>query len=143
MIDKDTILSNWDLSTVPSPCYVLHETLLADNLRVIDKVRKATGAEIIVALKANAMWSIFPELSRHSDGATASSLAEARLVFEEYGAPAHTYAPVYTEGEIDEILNCSNHITFNSLGQYERFGRAGPSGRCLLWAAGKPGIFYC
>ena len=123
MIDKDTILSNWDLSTVPSPCYVLHETLLADNLRVIDKVRKATGAEIIVALKANAMWSIFPELSRHSDGATASSLAEARLVFEEYGAPAHTYAPVYTEGEIDEILNCSNHITFNSLGQYERFGR--------------------
>ena len=68
MIDKDTILSNWDLSTVPSPCYVLHETLLADNLRVIDKVRKATGAEIIVALKANAMWSIFPELSRHSDG---------------------------------------------------------------------------
>lgn len=35
MIDKDTILSNWDLSTVPSPCYVLHETLLADNLRVI------------------------------------------------------------------------------------------------------------
>ena len=88
MIDKDTILSNWDLSTVPSPCYVLHETLLADNLRVIDKVRKATGAEIIVALKANAMWSIFPELSRHSDGATASSLAEARLVFEEYGAPA-------------------------------------------------------
>ena len=51
MIDKDTILSNWDLSTVPSPCYVLHETLLADNLRVIDKVRKATGAEIIVALQ--------------------------------------------------------------------------------------------
>ena len=75
-------------------------------------MRKATGAEIIVALKANAMWSIFPELSRHSDGATASSLAEARLVFEEYGAPAHTYAPVYTEGEIGEILNCSNHITF-------------------------------
>ena len=68
MIDKDTILSNWDLSTVPSPCYVLHETLLADNLRVIDKVRKATGAEIIVASKANAMWSIFPELSRHSCG---------------------------------------------------------------------------
>lgn len=77
MTDKDTILNNWDLSTVPSPCYVLHETLLAMNLEVIDKVRKATGAEIIVALKANAMWSIFPELRKHADGATASSLAEA------------------------------------------------------------------
>lgn len=122
MIDKDTILNHWDLSAVPSPAYVLHEALLADNLKVIDKVRGATGAEIIVALKANAMWSIFPELRKHSDGATASSLAEARLVFEEYGRPAHTYAPVYSEGEIDEILSYSDHITFNSLNQYRRFG---------------------
>ncbi len=120
-MDKDTILNNWDLSTVPSPCYVLHETLLAANMEVIDKVRRATGAEVIVALKANAMWSIFPELRQHSDGATASSLAEARLVFEEYGQPAHTYAPVYSENEIDEILSCSSHITFNSLTQYRRF----------------------
>ena len=122
MIDKDTILNHWDLSFVPSPAYVLHETLLAANLKVVDKVREATGAEIIVALKANAMWSIFPELRKHSDGATASSLAEARLVFEEYGRPAHTYAPVYSEEEIDEILNYSDHITFNSLNQYRRFG---------------------
>ena len=112
MIDKDAILNGWDVSGLPSPAYVLHETLLEDNLRTIDKVRKATGAEIIVALKANAMWSIFPELKKHSDGATASSLAEARLVFEEYGSPAHTYAPVYTTEEIDEILGYSSHITF-------------------------------
>ena len=62
MIDKDAILNGWDVSGLPSPAYVLHETLLEDNLKTIDKVRKATGAEIIVALKANAMWSIFPEL---------------------------------------------------------------------------------
>ena len=122
MTDKDAILNHWDLSAVPSPCYVLHETLLAANMEVIDRVRKAAGVEIIVALKANAMWSIFPELRRHSDGATASSLAEARLVYEEYGQPAHTYAPVYPEGEIDEILSYSSHITFNSLSQYRRFG---------------------
>lgn len=131
MIDKDKVLNNWDMSAIPSPCFVLHETLLSANMEVMDKVRKATGAEWIVALKANAMWSIFPELRKHSDGATASSLAEARLVFEEYGSPAHTYAPVYCEGEIDEILRCSSHITFNSLGQYGRFGerahRAGVS----------------
>lgn len=122
MIGKETILNHWNLSTVPSPCYVLHETMLADNMAVIDRVRKASGVEIIVALKANAMWSIFPELRKHSDGATASSLAEARLVYEEYGKPAHTYAPVYTENEIDEILRYSSHITFNSQDQYRRFG---------------------
>ena len=89
---------------------------------MIDKVRHATGAEIIVALKACAMWRIFPILREHSDGATASSSAEARLVLEEYGRKAHTYAPVYTDADIDEILRCSDHITFNSLNQWHRFG---------------------
>ena len=112
-----------DFLTTPSPCYVLDEELLARNLATIDRVRAESGAEIIVALKACAMWSIFPELARHADGATASSLAEARLVREEFGQPAHTYAPVYTEREIDEILRYSSHITFNSLSQYERFGQ--------------------
>ena len=129
--DKEQIIANWDFSKIPSPCYVLHTDLLQANLQTIDKVRKATKAEIIVALKANAMWSIFPVLKQHSDGATASSLAEARLVFEEYGDKTHTYAPVYTEAEIDELLSYSSHITFNSLSQYRRFGeraqRAGVS----------------
>ncbi len=111
-----------DFSKVPSPCYLLDEELLERNLAVIDRVRKEAGVEIIVALKACAMWSIFPTLALHSDGATASSAAEARLVFEEYGAPAHTYAPVYTERNIEEIMRTSSHITFNSLAQFERFG---------------------
>ena len=112
-----------DFQTLPSPCYVLDEQALDANLAVIDRVRRESGAEIIVALKACAMWSIFPELARHSDGATASSAAEARLVLEEFGSPSHTYAPVYTDRDIDEILRCSSHITFNSLTQFERFGQ--------------------
>lgn len=110
-----------DFQQIPSPSYVLDEQLLDRNLAVIDRVRREAGVEIIVALKACAMWSIFPELARHSDGATASSAAEARLVFEEFGRPAHTYAPVYTDRSIGEILRCSDHITFNSVAQYERF----------------------
>ena len=112
-----------DFQTLPSPCYVLDEQALDADLAVIDRVRRESGAEIIVALKACAMWSIFPELARHSDGATASSAAEARLVLEEFGSPSHTYAPVYTDRDIDEILRCSSHITFNSLTQFERFGQ--------------------
>ncbi len=107
--------------TVPSPCYVLEEAELLKNMAVIDRVRREAGVEIIVALKASAMWSIFPILREHSDGATASSLAEARLVFEEYGKKAHTYAPVYSESEWEELVQYSDHITFNSLGQWERY----------------------
>ena len=91
------------------------------NMAVIDRVRKEAEVEIIVALKACAMWSIFPTLREHSDGATASSLAEARLVYEEYGQRAHTYAPAYTDSEWEELMSYSDYITFNSLGQWHRF----------------------
>ncbi len=120
-IKKDEL--NYDFSDVPSPCYVLDEEELMKNMRIIDRVRSEAGVKIIVALKACAMWSIFPILARHSDGAAASSTAEARLVVDEYGAKAHTYSPAYTDGNIDEILSLSSHITFNSLGQFSRFGR--------------------
>ena len=113
----------WSLNEAPTPAYVIHKEMLDLNLATIDKVRRDACVEVIVALKANATWHIFPELKAHSDGATASSLAEARLVVEYMGVKAHTYAPVYTEEEIDAILDASSHITFNSLAQYERYHR--------------------
>lgn len=112
-----------DFLNLPSPCYVLDEQLLDRNLAIIDRVRREADVEIIVALKACAMWRVFPDLAQHSDGATASSVAEARLVLEEFGKPAHTYAPVYIDAGFDEIMRCSDHITFNSLSQFERFGQ--------------------
>ena len=123
MIDKEAVLGAWEVANLPTPSYIIHETLLDANLATIDKVRHEAGVEIIVALKANATWHIFDKLAAHSDGATASSLAEARLVVEKMGCKAHTYAPVYVEEEIDAILECSNHITFNSLAQLQRYGR--------------------
>ena len=92
-----------DLSKIPSPCFILEEQLLRDNLAVIKDVADKAAVEIIVALKANATWSVFPIMKEYVGGATASSLAEARLVYEEFGVRAHTYAPVYTDREIEEI----------------------------------------
>ncbi|MFR9649178.1 MAG: carboxynorspermidine decarboxylase [Rikenellaceae bacterium] len=107
---------------IPSPAYVIDEKALLSNLETIDRVRREGEVEIIVALKANASWAIFPLLAAHSDGATASSLSEALLVKEEFKALAHTYAPIYVESEIDAILDSSSHITFNSLAQYQKYG---------------------
>jgi carboxynorspermidine decarboxylase len=105
-----------------SPCYVLDEALLKKNLRLIDDVRKRANVEIIRAFKGFAMWSAFPILNEFGfRRATASSLAEARLAVEEMGDFAHTYSPIYTDSDIDEIAALSSHLTFNSLSQYERF----------------------
>ena len=122
MMDKDSMLREWDLSGIPTPAYVVHRSMLMENLRLIDEVRKGAGVEVIVALKANATWHLFATLQEHSDGATASSLSEAKLVGEKMGERVHTYAPVYVVEEIEELLKCSSHITFNSLAQYAKYG---------------------
>ena len=109
-----------DISKIPSPCYVLDEKLLRKNLELIKSVKDRAEVEIILAFKAFAMWSAFPVIREYIPYSTASSLAEARLAFEEMGSLAHTYGPAYTDREFPEIVRCSSHITFNSLSQFER-----------------------
>ena len=105
------------------PVYVLEEKLLRDNLRLISQVAEEAGVEIILAFKAYALWKTFPVFREYIHATTASSLYEARLAFEEFGVPAHTFSPAYTDYELDDIAKCSSHLTFNSLSQYERYAR--------------------
>ncbi|HBH22756.1 MAG TPA: carboxynorspermidine decarboxylase [Cytophagales bacterium] len=112
-----------DIDKVPSPCFVLEEKYLRDNLEILKHVSDQSGAIILCALKGYSMWSSFPLIQRYLEGATASSLNEARLCHEEMGHKAHLCCPVYFEDELDEILSISSHITFNSLNQFERFGK--------------------
>lgn len=107
---------------VPSPCFVLDEGAFRRNLALIRSVQDQAGVEIILAFKAFALWKVFPIVREYISFSTASSLAEARLAVEEMKTKAHTYAPVYSPDEIEEILDCSSHITFNSLTQYHRYG---------------------
>lgn len=110
-----------DITKAPSPCYVLDEQLLRNNLKLIDRVRQESGAEIILAFKAFAFWDAFPIVKELFSKATASSVNEARLAFEELGSRAHTYSPAYTDADFDTIAKCSSHITFNSFNQFEHF----------------------
>jgi carboxynorspermidine decarboxylase len=110
-----------DYSNIPSPAFVLDEKLLRKNLELISGVQQQAGIEIILAFKGFAMWSTFPLVRQYIKGATASSLHEARLCFEEMKTRAHVYSPVYFEDEFDELLKYSSHIVFNSFSQYEKF----------------------
>jgi len=110
-----------DIHTIPSPSYVIKEDLLRKNLALINDVAKRADVEIILALKAFAIWKTFPIIREYTTFATASSIHEARLVFEELGSQAHTYSPAYTEQDFPLFLKYSSHITFNSLSQFARF----------------------
>lgn len=104
---------------IPSPCYVLEEQALRRNLELISSVARRSGAEIILAFKAYALWKTFPIFREYIHTTTASSPYEARLGDEEMGARVHTFSPGYTLDNFGELQELSSHITFNSLSQIE------------------------
>ncbi len=105
-------------SKLPSPCFVIEEEKLRNNLQLIERVKNEAGVEIIPAFKGFSMWSVFPVLREFVSGASASSLHEARLCFEEMKVKAHTYCPAYEPSNFEEIMGYSSHIVFNSLAQF-------------------------
>ncbi|WP_310485854.1 carboxynorspermidine decarboxylase [Chamaesiphon sp. VAR_48_metabat_403] len=114
--DRNAILAN-----IPSPCFVLEEELLARNLAIFARVQAAAPIRIMLALKGFSLFHSFPQIRTILKGASASSLWEARLAAEEFGMEVHVYSPAYRDEDVPEILPLASHMTFNSIGQWERF----------------------
>ncbi|MBD5228474.1 MAG: carboxynorspermidine decarboxylase [Bacteroidales bacterium] len=110
-----------DISSLPTPFYIVYEDKIRRNLDLIDSVRRRTGAEIIMAFKANALWRTFDIFREYGFRSTASSINEMRLGNDELGHRVHAYCPAYTPATIGEYIDGSSHITFNSVDQYLRF----------------------
>ena len=123
-------MTNSPFDNLKTPVYIIEEKRLRHNLALIREVACRTDSEWILAFKAFALWKTFPIFREYIKSTTASSLSEARLAFEEFGAKAHTYSPAYKDEEFDDIVRCSSHLTFNSLSQYERFHER--AGECSL-----------
>jgi carboxynorspermidine decarboxylase len=109
------------LELLPSPCWLLEEKKLIANLKIIEDIKKQTGAKVLLALKGFALWKSFPLLQPYLDGCCASGLHEAQLASEIFGKEVHTYSPAFKEEEITQIASFSNHLVFNSPEQFKRF----------------------
>lgn len=110
-----------EINKVPSPCFVMEEELLRNNLSLIKSVKDRAGVNIILAFKAFAMWKSFSIIREYIPCSTASSVYEAQLAYEEMGSLAHTFSPAYTPENFPLFMRYSSHITFNSLSQFDRF----------------------
>ncbi len=119
MAGKDNLSSL--LSRAPTPCFVVDEEALEKNLAILDAVQRRTGCRILLALKAFAMWSVFPLLKKTVRGVCASSPNEARLGRGYFGGEVHAFAAAYSEDDILKLLKVCDHIVFNSFSQLERF----------------------
>ena len=121
---------------LPTPCYVIQEEQLRQNLEILKGVMDRTGCKILLAQKAFSMYEVYPLIAQYLSGTTASGLYEARLGAEEMGIPfgkeTHIFSPAYKEEEFDEIITYCDHIVFNSFEQLERFGkRAAEAGKSV------------
>ncbi len=109
------------LQLAPSPAYVIDLGRLRHNLAILDQVQQRSGAKILLALKAFALWPLFPLIRETLHGVCASSPWEARLGREEFDREVHSFAAAFKETDIVELLTISNHLVFNSFNQLERF----------------------
>jgi len=108
-------------SSLPSPCWVLEEHKLIENLKIIEHIKQKSGAKVLLALKGYALWKSFPTLQPYLNGCCASGLHEAKLAHETFSKEVHTYSPAFKEDELEEIASISHHLVFNSPAQFKRF----------------------
>lgn len=109
-----------EFKTIKTPCYVVDEKKLKENLTVLKQVQEQSGCRILLAQKAFSMYSLYPLIGEYLCGTTASGLYEARLGHEEMGKENHVFAPAYREEDMAELVKICDHVILNSFSQLEK-----------------------
>ena len=121
-------------SKIHTPCYIVQERALKENLEQLAGLARETGCRILLAQKAFSMFRVYPLIGNYLAGTTASGLYEARLGAECMGKENHIFSPAYREEEMGEILSLCGHIVLNSPQQIRRYKRQ------ILAAGRSPGL---
>ncbi|HCH26450.1 MAG: carboxynorspermidine decarboxylase [Psychrobacter celer] len=127
---ENTVITS-DLSSLPTPYYLLDEAAIVANMQIIARLCELSGAKALLALKCFATWGVFDVMQPYLHGTTSSSLNEVRLGYETFGnnrnannsdkKETHAYSVAYSLDEIDEVLSYADKIIFNSISQLHAF----------------------
>jgi carboxynorspermidine decarboxylase len=107
--------------TIATPYYLIDERKLLRNLRIVKRVRDASGAKSLLALKCFSTWCVFGLMREYMDGTTSSSLFEARLGREKFGKETHAYCVAWSRDELLKVKKYADAVIFNSVSQLKRF----------------------
>lgn len=109
-----------DFSKLPSPCYVIDCDKLNNNLGIMKNHCDSLGIKPLIAVKGFPLAILFSEMAPYVYGVSASSLFEAQLG-KHMGKEIHIHAPAYRPDEITDVLNCCDHVVFNSFTQWNLY----------------------
>lgn len=102
---------------LPTPCYILDETMLRRNGEILAGVAERTGCKILLAQKAFSNYGLYPVLAFYLAGTEASGLYEARLGAEEMpGKEVHVFCGAYVRLYIIYVSRC-----YEDVGDYVAF----------------------
>jgi carboxynorspermidine decarboxylase len=94
---------------------------LRRNTGILRDVKNAAGCHLVLALKGYSCWKTFAAIRDDLDGCCASGLWEALLARDYFQKHIVTYSPAYTAHEIEQLLEFTHHLDFNSLNQWYQF----------------------
>ncbi len=101
--------------------FLISIAALKRNSAILREVKEAAGCRLVLALKGFSCWKAFPYLRDDLDGCCASGLWEALLARDHFQKHVITYSPAYDEEDITRLCEFTDHLDFNSLGQWMRF----------------------
>lgn len=116
-----TDFSRLDVSRLPSPCWVVDEVAIQQNLAILNEVGRRSGAKVLAALKAFSLFELAPHYRNQLWGTCSSGLHEALLAQEFYPGERHVFSAAYSQTDLEQILPIADHIVFNSIPQWLRF----------------------
>ena len=126
--------------SLETPYYLIDERKLLRNLKIIERVRRSSGAKSLLALKCFSTWGVFGLMKKYMDGTTSSSLYEARLGYEKFGKETHAYCVGYSHKDVEEAARFCDKIIFNSVSQLKMFHSL--TRNCKVGLRINPGISY-
>jgi carboxynorspermidine decarboxylase len=124
MSTSPTPCSTLDFTTVPSPAFVVDLDCLRRNLAILADVKRQAGCKILLAQKAFSFWHLYPMIAQVLDGTCSSGPWEAFLARDYFKKEIHVYSPAFTETDMAEVLPFADHLSFNSVAQWQRHRQA-------------------
>ena len=136
-------LTEQQLQSLPTPCYLLDEAQLRRNGQIMLELQQRTGCRALLAQKAFSNFDVYPALAPYLAGTEASGLYESRLGREELPEKEnHVFCAAYRADEFAELLQYADHIVFNSPGQLAQFGPAAKAAGKSVGLRVKPPVLH-
>ncbi|MDF9391161.1 MULTISPECIES: carboxynorspermidine decarboxylase [Methylococcus] len=106
-----------------TPAFVYDQTAIDQILLRFKEATGESGPKLLYSVKSFPFLPLLRRIAPYVDGFSASSLFEAKLCAEALAGRGslHITTPGFRPGEIEEIGRLCDFISFNSLGQFDRW----------------------